>query len=146
MSTHDDHDDDRDYEVGYGRPPKSTRFMKGQSGNPKGRPKGAKGINANLKRELEGKITVNDGQQTRTISKAEAAAKRLVAKALGGDLKALLKLIEIDPQLFGTEPGEDAQDRATQLEPVDFAMLQHFFTARGEPPPATENEDGEMPE
>lgn len=28
-----------DYEVGYGKPPKSKQFKKGQSGNPKGRPK-----------------------------------------------------------------------------------------------------------
>ena len=27
------------YEVGYGKPPKSTQFEKGVSGNPKGRPK-----------------------------------------------------------------------------------------------------------
>jgi hypothetical protein len=31
-----------DYEVGYGRPPRHTRFAKGQSGNPRGRPCGAK--------------------------------------------------------------------------------------------------------
>ena len=30
------------YEVGYGRPPVATRYKSGQSGNPKGRPKGAK--------------------------------------------------------------------------------------------------------
>ena len=30
-----------DTQVGYGRPPKTTRFKKGQSGNPEGRPKGA---------------------------------------------------------------------------------------------------------
>ena len=31
--------DGRGYEVGYGKPPKATRFKKGQSGNPKGRPR-----------------------------------------------------------------------------------------------------------
>ena len=30
------------YEVGYGKPPRKTQFAKGQSGNPKGRPKGSK--------------------------------------------------------------------------------------------------------
>jgi len=146
MSTHDDHDDDRDYEVGYCQPPKATRFKKGQSGNPNGRPKEAKGISASLRRELEAKITVTEGQQTKMISKAEAAAKRLVAKALGGDVKTLLKLIELDPQLFGTEQGEDAQDRPTQLEPVDLTMLKHFFTEGGAPLPATKSEDEETPE
>ena len=29
----------KDYEVGYGRPPKKSQFRKGQSGNPSGRPK-----------------------------------------------------------------------------------------------------------
>ena len=32
-------DDKRDYEVGYGRPPKASQFKKGKSGNPRGRPK-----------------------------------------------------------------------------------------------------------
>ena len=33
---------DADYQVGYGKPPIETRFKSGQSGNPRGRPKGAK--------------------------------------------------------------------------------------------------------
>ncbi len=35
----------RDYEVGYGKPPSRTRFRSGQSGNPRGRPKGTKKAN-----------------------------------------------------------------------------------------------------
>ena len=37
------------YEVGYKRPPKHTRFKKGHSGNPKGRPKGTGGTGALVK-------------------------------------------------------------------------------------------------
>ena len=45
-------DEVNDYEVGYGKPPKHSQFKKGRSGNPKGRPKGAKGFVASLKRVL----------------------------------------------------------------------------------------------
>jgi hypothetical protein len=37
-----------DYEVGYKRPPRNTRFCKGQTGNPHGRPKGARNIKTDL--------------------------------------------------------------------------------------------------
>jgi hypothetical protein len=33
--------DDNDYTIGFQKPPKNTRFAKGQSGNPLGRPKGS---------------------------------------------------------------------------------------------------------
>jgi hypothetical protein len=38
--------------IGYGSPPVATRFQKGRSGNPKGRPRGAKGRRATVKRVL----------------------------------------------------------------------------------------------
>src|SRR4051812_4337181 len=57
-------DDDRPYDVGYGRPPKATRFRKGQSGNPRGRPKGAQGLRSLLEAALAQQITVSEGGRT----------------------------------------------------------------------------------
>ena len=50
----------KDYEVGYGKPPKSGQFKPGQSGNPKGRPKGAKNFKTELEEELLEKIQIKN--------------------------------------------------------------------------------------
>ena len=51
-------DDERDYEVGYGKPPRHTRFVKGQSGNPRGRPPGAKNMKTLLTKALNELVLV----------------------------------------------------------------------------------------
>ncbi|MAQ85198.1 MAG: hypothetical protein CMH12_18390 [Maritimibacter sp.] len=130
MSTHED----GDYEVGYGKPPKHTRFQKGQSGNPRGRPKGAKGFKASLKRELETKVTIRDGNQERKISKAEAAAKRLIANALKGDMKALVMLASFDDELSDEVAAAGVGDDGTlSPEAVDFEILREFLNRPSEP-------------
>lgn len=118
----------KDYEVGYGRPPKHTRFQKGRSGNPKGRPKDAKGFAASLKRELEVQIPVREGSRTIRISKAEAAAKRLVATALQGDMKALAMLAKFDSDM-ATQVEANAGEAAGSFTPeaVDYDILREFF-------------------
>ena len=64
-------DDERDYEVGYGKPPRHTRFVKGQSGNPRGRPPGAKNLKTLLNKALNELVVVTEqwrasqGQQAR---------------------------------------------------------------------------------
>ena len=61
-----------DYDVGYKRPPKSKQFKPGVSGNPKGRPRGAKGHMASLKKELNSLVTATKNGREVQITKLDA--------------------------------------------------------------------------
>ena len=95
-----------DYEVGYGRPPKHTRFKPGQSGNPKGRPKGSKDFRSLLHRALFKKMRVTEDGEMRSMSRVEAVVTRLVARALNGDVHAAESVLRLMQQHFpaGEEP------------------------------------------
>ena len=138
-------DDTKEYAVGYGKPPKATQFKKGRSGNPKGRPKGAKGVSASLKRELEAKITVREGNHEARISKAEAIAKRLTAGALKGDTKLLMALLKVDADLFGGSDDGNEQASAALEGPdkVDYDILRDFFSSDPDGDGGPENEEAE---
>lgn len=77
-----------EYEVGYGKPPKTSQFKPGQSGNRKGRPKGSQNFATVLEKELNSTVTVTEGGRRKQIRKREVIAKQVVNKAAAGDLKA----------------------------------------------------------
>jgi hypothetical protein len=79
-------------QIGYGRPPKHTQFVKGQSGNPKGRPKGSQNLGTLLEKIIRQRVTVTERGRTRDISKAEAILTQLMGKALRGDIGAMREL------------------------------------------------------
>lgn len=81
------------YEVGYAKPPEDTRFRKGVSGNPRGRPKGAKNKLPALNEErMKGiileeayrTITVRDGTRNVTVPIARAVLRSLAVNAVKG--------------------------------------------------------------
>lgn len=82
-----------DYEVGYGKPPKHTQFKSGKSGNPNGRPKGAKNFATELNEVMQEKIMVQENGRRRSISTQRALIKRTRNRALEGDAKATSSLI-----------------------------------------------------
>lgn len=88
-------DSKKQYEVGYGVPPKSGQFQKGASGNPAGRPKRSKNFMTLLDQELEQQLTITENGQIRKITKREAMVKRLVTGALQGDARSLKNLLDI---------------------------------------------------
>jgi hypothetical protein len=87
------------YEVGKGRPPQQTRWKPGQSGNPRGRPRGAKNLMTIFHEELEQKYQIEERGKLRTMSGRELIVKRLVSQALKGDFKALTFLLTKEPEI-----------------------------------------------
>jgi hypothetical protein len=74
--------------VGYRRPPVGTRFRAGQSGNPRGRPKGARNLSTVVAAALSERVAVNENGRRRRITKLEAAVKQLVNRAASGEARA----------------------------------------------------------
>ncbi len=70
--------------VGYGRPPKATRFRKGQSGNPRGRPPN-RHKEAPYEAVLGQMVTIREDGRERRVTAAEAFLLRLTKRGLEGD-------------------------------------------------------------
>src|SRR5712691_1840724 len=88
-------DDERDYEVGYGRPPRHTRFEPGRSGNPRGRPGGSKNLSSLLSEALNEPVIVVENGRRRKITKRRAIIKQLVYRSAKGDWRGTKILLDI---------------------------------------------------
>jgi hypothetical protein len=88
--------------VGYRRPPKSTQFKPGQSGNPRGRPKRVETLGMIMMEELSRRVWVtNENGERVRLSYLEVIAKQIVHKATKADLAAISMYLEHKP------PSED---------------------------------------
>jgi hypothetical protein len=88
---------DNDHPVGYRHPPLQSRFQKGRSGNPKGRPKGSWSGKDLLEKALAVPLTVTENGVVRKLPQKDILFRSLLAKAIKGDTKSLamvLKLID----------------------------------------------------
>lgn len=114
---------EHDYEVGYGRPPKHTQFKKGQSGNPRGRPKGARNLETILESELDRAVTVTEGGKKRKVSAQHAVVMTVVAKALRGDLRAVKQLVDLIEK-YRPVAADDSSEPSLRQD--DLQLLSNF--------------------
>lgn len=118
---------DKPYAVGYGKPPKHSRFRKGISGNRKGRPKARRNFATVLAKILEETIVINDNGVRKTVTKLDAALKQLVNKAASGDLIALRQLTAL-----ARSAEEHAIEPPTkQLSDVDLKIMKRVLQRQG---------------
>jgi hypothetical protein len=96
MIDHDSADGKPKVGVGYGRPPVNRQFRPGQSGNPKGRPKGQKNLVTMFAETLNEKIPVRGRNgKRRRLTKLQAMFEVITNKALSGDAKAFSTIVQL---------------------------------------------------
>jgi hypothetical protein len=110
--------------VGYGNPPRYTRFKKGKSGNPKGRVKNSNNLATVVMATVREVVTVNESGRRKTITKLEAMSKQLVNKAASGDPRATQLLMQMI-QMF--EGRSDEPTREAVIEEADELIIQQLF-------------------
>ncbi len=115
---------EREYEIGYGKPPLGRRFQKGQSGNPGGRAKIISATYHRIAREV-------DPQDDKGRTRAELMALALYTEAKKGNVQAIK---EFTDRLEGKarQTLSITDDRREQLE----QQIENFMAdaeAEGEP-------------
>ncbi len=114
-----------DYEAGYMKPPKSGQFHPGQSGNPKGRPKGSKNTYKLLDEILNEKVQIVKNGNPIKIPKKLAMLLQVANKAAKGDLKALQILIPL--MIEADNKNEGLAKVAATIRQDDITIVKQFL-------------------
>jgi hypothetical protein len=133
---------DTNYEVGYGKPPKARQFTKGKSGNARGRPKGSKNLTSLILKESRQPVRLNGPRGSKTVTKLEAIVMQLGNKSAQGDLRAsrdFLELVQRSEEVSATQPKPD------DVHEADKKTMQSLFArmkamSSDEDTPSKENE------
>lgn len=109
---------EEDYPIGYKKPPTHTQFKKGQSGNPKGRPKGTLNVATALNKALAEKITVVENGRRKQVTKLHAAIIGMTNRAVKGDPKAMQQMLSLSSLV-----GEAPAGQGSNLSETDAAVM-----------------------
>ena len=120
-----------DYEVGYGKPPRDTRFIKGQSGNPRGRPPGAKNLKTLLSEALNEPVIVTENGGRRKVTKRQAIITQLVNRSATADFRAIKILLDMLREIESqTEPAPPETSAFSEADEEVLDQLRARFSLR----------------
>jgi hypothetical protein len=114
----------RDYAVGYGKPPRHSRFKRGQSGNPRGRAPGAKNLKTLLSEALNEYVIVTENGGRRKVTKREAIIKQLVNQSAIADWRAIKILLDLLREIEGQS--EPAPPETSAFSAADEKVLEQL--------------------
>jgi Family of unknown function (DUF5681) len=121
------------FAVGYKKPPQHSRFQPGRSGNPRGKQKGVRNFGTDVKRTLEVPVRLNEQGRARRVSTQEAALLRLREKALNGDARSIVQILELAKIFNNSTAVESVGNKALAAE--DQAILDAYAVeVRSRPP------------
>lgn len=115
-----------DYAVGYGRPPVHTRFKPGVSGNPKGRSKGARGLNTLARELLTEKVPVRTASGEKKMHRIEAVLHKTFELALKGNPRALTQILGLYASAVPESAVPEIASPAEELTETDLAILEEL--------------------
>ncbi len=118
---------DKDYQVGFKKPPVHSQFKKGQSGNAKGRPKGTQNFITVINRALNEKIPIVENGRRRSITKLEATVKQLCNKAAQGDARSIQQVLSLG-SLIGIQAPKSIKELDNDESAVMASLLKKLTT------------------
>jgi hypothetical protein len=108
--------DNADYEVGYGKPPKSGQFTAGHKRSRGARKRAAPDLYQIILEEMAALIEIREGDRIRKVPTLRALIKRLKLKALTGDHRSLVTLLQYVLSAGGAQALAEATEGLSALE------------------------------